>query len=74
MSDRLSFNSQIECDDIFTPEFQTLLVNLHDKFNDEVKQIRKERIENQEKARNGISLILALRWIVIILQHFVTKQ
>ena len=54
MSDRLSFNSQIECDDIFTPEFQTLLVNLHDKFNDEVKQIRKERIENQEKARNGI--------------------
>ena len=54
MSDRLSFNSQIECDDIFTLEFQTLLVNLHDKFNDEVKQIRKERIENQEKARNGI--------------------
>tara|TARA_S200000501_G_scaffold62758_1_gene53525 strand:+ start:6663 stop:8327 length:1665 start_codon:yes stop_codon:yes gene_type:complete len=54
LSDRLSFNSQIECDDIFTPEFQTLLVNLHDKFNDEVKQIRKERIENQEKARNGI--------------------
>ena len=54
MSDRLSFNSQIECNDIFTPEFQTLLVNLHDKFNDEVKQIRKERIENQEKARNGI--------------------
>ena len=54
MSDRLSFNSQIECDDIFTPEFQTLLVNLHDKFKDEVKQIRKERIENQEKARNGI--------------------
>ena len=54
MSDRLSFNSQIECDDIFTPEFQTLLVNLHDKFKDEVKQIRKARIENQEKARNGI--------------------
>ena len=43
MSDRLSFNSQIECDDIFTPEFQTLLVNLHDKFNDEVKQIRKSK-------------------------------
>ena len=54
MRDRLSFQSQIECNDIFTPEFQTLLVNLHDKFSDEVKEIRKERIENQEKARNGI--------------------
>tara|TARA_B100000945_G_scaffold249197_1_gene205749 strand:+ start:6287 stop:7951 length:1665 start_codon:yes stop_codon:yes gene_type:complete len=52
--DRLSFQSQIECNDIFTSEFQTLLVNLHDKFSDEVKEIRKERIENQEKARNGI--------------------
>ncbi len=54
MIDRLSFQSQIECNDIFTSEFQTLLVNLHDKFSDEVKEIRKERIENQEKARNGI--------------------
>ena len=54
MRDRLSFQSQIECNDIFTSEFQTLLVNLHDKFSDEVKEIRKERIENQEKARNGI--------------------
>jgi len=54
LRDRLSFQSQIECNDIFTPEFQTLLVNLHDKFSDEVKEIRKERIENQEKARNGI--------------------
>ena len=54
MIDRLSCQSQIECNDIFTSEFQTLLVNLHDKFSDEVKEIRKERIENQEKARNGI--------------------
>tara|TARA_B100000941_G_scaffold195676_1_gene141829 strand:+ start:2165 stop:3829 length:1665 start_codon:yes stop_codon:yes gene_type:complete len=54
LRDRLSFQSQIECNDIFTSEFQTLLVNLHDKFSDEVKEIRKERIENQEKARNGI--------------------
>ena len=54
MIDRLSFQSQIECNDIFTSEFQTLLVNLHDKFSDEVKEIRKERIKNQEKARNGI--------------------
>ena len=54
MRDRLSFQSQIECTDIFTSEFQTLLVNLHDKFSDEVKEIRKERIKNQEKARNGI--------------------
>ena len=61
MSDRLSFNSQIECDDIFTPEFQTLLVNLHDKFNDEVKQIRKERIENQEKANQDRSTSMKIK-------------
>ena len=54
MSKRLSYESSIECSDIFTEEFQNLLVKLHDKFNNEVSEIRKERIANQEKARKGI--------------------
>ena len=54
MSKRLSYQSSIECSDIFTEEFQNLLVKLHDKFNNEVSEIRKERIANQEKARKGI--------------------
>ncbi len=54
MSKRLSYKSSIDCSDIFTEEFQNLLVKLHDKFNKEVSEIRKERIANQEKARNGI--------------------
>ena len=54
MSKRLSYISSIDCSDIFTEEFQDLLVKLHDKFNNEVSEIRKERIANQEKARNGI--------------------
>lgn len=54
MSKRLSYKSSIECSDIFTEEFQNLLVKLHDKFNNEVSEIRKERIANQEKARKGI--------------------
>ena len=53
MSKRLSFQSSIDCSDIFTEEFQNLLVKLHEKFNNEVSEIRKERITNQEKARNG---------------------
>ena len=54
MSKRLSYKSSIDCSDIFTEEFQSLLVKLHEKFNYEVSEIRKERIANQEKARNGI--------------------
>ncbi|MBC77985.1 MAG: hypothetical protein CL745_00055 [Chloroflexi bacterium] len=54
LSKRLSYKSSIDCSDIFTEEFQNLLVKLHDKFNKEVSEIRKERIANQEKARNGI--------------------
>ncbi|MEC7837531.1 MAG: hypothetical protein VX523_02260 [Chloroflexota bacterium] len=54
MSNRLSYKSSIDCSDIFTDEFQNLLVKLHDKFNDEVNEIRKERISNQVKARKGI--------------------
>jgi len=54
LSKRLSYESSIECSDIFTEEFQNLLVKLHDKFNNEVSEIRKERIANQEKARKGI--------------------
>tara|TARA_B100001250_G_scaffold153770_2_gene132152 strand:- start:86950 stop:88614 length:1665 start_codon:yes stop_codon:yes gene_type:complete len=54
LSKRLSFQSSIDCSDIFTEEFQNLLVKLHEKFNNEVSEIRKERITNQEKARNGI--------------------
>ena len=54
MSKRLSYESSIECSDIFTEEFQNLLVKLHEKFNNEVSEIRKERIANQEKARKGI--------------------
>ena len=33
MSKRLSFQSSIDCSDIFTEEFQNLLVKLHEKFN-----------------------------------------
>ena len=54
MSNRLSYQSTIDCSDIFTEEFQNLLVKLHDKFNAEVGEIRKERLANQEKARKGI--------------------
>ena len=54
MSNRLSYKSTIDCSDIFTEEFQNLLVKLHDKFNSEVGEIRKERLANQEKARKGI--------------------
>ena len=42
MSKRLSFQSSIDCSDIFTEEFQNLLVKLHEKFNNEVSEIRKE--------------------------------
>ena len=49
MSNRLSYQSTIDCSDIFTEEFQNLLVKLHDKFNAEVGEIRKERLANQEK-------------------------
>tara|TARA_B100001029_G_scaffold157996_1_gene144383 strand:- start:23070 stop:24734 length:1665 start_codon:yes stop_codon:yes gene_type:complete len=54
LSNRLSYQSTIDCSDIFTEEFQNLLVKLHDKFNAEVGEIRKERLANQEKARKGI--------------------
>ncbi|NCG34668.1 MAG: hypothetical protein GWO78_01545 [Dehalococcoidales bacterium] len=53
MTNRLYYQSNIECNDIFTEDFKNLLVNLHDKFNNEVKEIRKDRLANQEKARNG---------------------
>jgi len=53
LSNRLYYQSNIECNDIFTDDFQKLLVKLHDKFNDEVHEIRKDRLSNQEKARNG---------------------
>jgi malate synthase len=53
LTNRLYYQSNIECNDIFTEDFKNLLVNLHDKFNNEVKEIRKDRLANQEKARNG---------------------
>lgn len=53
LTNRLHYQSNIECNDIFTIDFQNLLVNLHDKFNNEVHEIRKDRLTNQKKARNG---------------------
>ena len=49
MSNRLSYKSTIDCSDIFTEEFQNLLVKLHDKFNAEVGEIRKERLAIKKK-------------------------
>lgn len=53
MVKRLSYESKIECSDIFTEDFINLLVHLHDKFSEEVQSLRKVRLDNLKKARNG---------------------
>ena len=53
MANRLSYESKIDCSDIFTEDFIDLLIHLHDKFNQEVKSLRKVRLQNLKKARNG---------------------
>ena len=53
MANRLSYESKIDCSDIFTENFIDLLIHLHDKFSEEVKTLRKVRLENLKKARNG---------------------
>ena len=53
MVNRLSYESKIDCSDIFTEDFINLLVHLHDKFSKEVQSLRKVRLDNLKKARNG---------------------
>ena len=48
MTNRLYYQSNIECNDIFTDDFQTLLVRLHDKFNNEVKEIISEVLKEDK--------------------------
>ena len=58
MTSRIQFPEIQGIDELFTESYLNYLTHLHDKFSDQIKILRKERINQLEKAhKNGIEIL-----------------